>query len=76
MGKKPFYLSRSVWGIAIMALGFYSPKAAQLLGANLDEIFNLVSQGATFFGGTLALYGRWKATQPLTASKVAKPSQQ
>lgn len=65
MEKKPFYLSKSFWGIVIMALGLYAPRFAKELQGSLDDVITLV-------GLVITLVGRWTAKQPLT---LAPPKQ-
>ena len=59
---KPWYRSRTIWGIAIFAISTFAPKyapIAEAIPALADEIGQVV--------GTLwALYGRAKAVGPIT----------
>lgn len=63
MNKKPFYQSKTFWGLVITALGIYAPRYATFLQGSLDDIITLV-------GLVTALYGRWTATRPLAAQPV------
>ncbi len=58
MNRKPFYASKTVWGLAIAALGIYAPRYSNLLPGSLDQL-------VTGVGLLTALYGRWVATKPL-----------
>lgn len=57
--KKPFYLSKTFWGLAITAVGAFAPKYAEPLQGAVQDIITTV-------GLLTALYGRWKAARPLT----------
>jgi hypothetical protein len=63
--KKPFWQSKSFWGIIIMALGMYAPKYATALQGSLDDVITLI-------GLVLSIVGRWKATRPLTITPESK----
>src|SRR5262245_29510921 len=56
--KKPFYKSKTLWGLGLTALGYFAPKYAQVLQGPISEI--LVG-----FGILTAAYGRTVATAPL-----------
>jgi hypothetical protein len=74
MESKPWYLSKTIWGLAVAA-------AAMLLqwrfgikigdqGAVTDEVVNAASACAQAAGVLLAAYGRIKANTTLTAAKT------
>src|SRR5262245_13981626 len=56
--KKPFYKSKTFWGLVLTAVGIYAPKYAPFLQGSLDDIITMVGLGT-------ALVGRWTATKGL-----------
>lgn len=76
MSGKPFWQSRTLWGIAIVALSQFSPAVAALLeatgvGPALDPATTTavqtgVEQIMTGIGAVLALFGRIRADRPLS----------
>ncbi len=58
MNKKPFYKSKTFWGIILTAVGIYAPKYATFLQGSLDDVITLI-------GLVTALVGRWTATKGL-----------
>lgn len=67
MGTKPFYTSTTVIGLVVAALSSVymvtfgtepTPEESQGLSQAVAQVFEWI-------GILVALYGRWKATQPL-----------
>jgi len=71
--KNPF-TSITVYGLAIAALASFLPSVG--INVNVDAANDFVEHAKggwpkviEAFGFLLALYGRWKATQPLSFSR-------
>ncbi|HNC59138.1 MAG TPA: hypothetical protein PLP33_27170 [Leptospiraceae bacterium] len=56
---KNFLLSKTVWGVIVMAVAIFSDSLGVKLGESVDAIIG-------FIGAALALYGRVKASGPLS----------
>lgn len=72
---KPWYLSTTVWGIAISVL---FKLLAVVLPGKVPAEWEGIASGAvptviSFIGDAMALYGRIKASGPLTAGAPDKP---
>lgn len=62
--SKPWWQSKTIWGLAIMAVSIAAPKyqpIAEALPSIVDEVGALT-------GLLIGLYGRIKAKGPVTAS--------
>lgn len=56
---KNFLLSKTVWGVVVMAVAIFSDSLGLKLGESVDDIIGLI-------GAALTLYGRVKASGPLS----------
>lgn len=82
-GAKPWWQSRTIWGAGIagasvlggMAYGFQLDAETQRVVA--DQTTAFVTAGVALFGTLVAIYGRAKATKPVTLTKKgADPASQ
>jgi hypothetical protein len=64
MERKPWYLSRTIWGAAVALLGVIFPRAVAALGgdAATDNVLVIAGSIAALAGSILAIYGRVKAS--------------
>lgn len=69
MEQKPFYTSRTFWGLIVILIGSHSPKVAALLQSDMDGIISIAGQVAALAGVVLAFIGRLKANTNLTIKK-------
>lgn len=69
MDQKPFYASRTFWGLVIILIGSHSPKLAGLIQTDLDGVIEIAGQVAALAGVVLAFIGRLKANTNLTIKK-------
>ncbi len=63
---KPWYLSRTIWGAVLAAAASQFPRFIAALGgvdAGSDQVVQIASSIATLAGASVAIYGRFKATQ-------------
>lgn len=70
---KSIFASKTFWGAVVMLLSFFFPKL--IPGDNPQDVVaheSLISQVGTFVGFLLAVYGRMRATKPVTLT--GKPS--
>jgi hypothetical protein len=68
MEQKPWYLSKTIWGIVVMGLGVVAPKLVASYGSPdvlTNQIVTAVSGVADLIGFVLAIYGRFKATKTI-----------
>lgn len=55
---KNFLLSKTVWGVVVMAVAIFSDSLGLKLGESVDDIIG-------FIGAAITLYGRYRASGPL-----------
>lgn len=68
MQNKPWYLSKTIWGVAVTALAAIIPTVAKMNAEGLTgDLTQLASGVALVVGAALAIYGRYKA-----ATKIGK----
>lgn len=58
MKKNPLK-SKTIWGVAALAIAPYAPVLLAQVG--IDNAPDVIKAGATLFGAGLAVYGRYKA---------------
>lgn len=68
MENKPWYLSRTLWGVAVTAIGLVSPKVIEWLGgpAATDTVMVVVESVVELVGIVMTVWGRAKAQGTLT----------
>ena len=68
MESKPWYLSKTVWGLVVTVLGILLPKLPIQANSGMltDSAVSVAGNIASAVGVALAAYGRIKAKGPLT----------
>ena len=68
MDGKPWYLSKTLWGLIVTVLGIVFPKLPikDNSGFLTDQLVQVAGNVAATIGIALAAYGRIKSTGPLT----------
>lgn len=72
---KSIFASKTFWGAVVMLLSFFFPKL--IPGDNAQDVTaheSLIAQVGTFVGFLLAVYGRMRATKPVTLTGNAPKS--
>lgn len=66
MEGKPWYTSRTVWGAIIAVVASVIPLVSRMgVEGVTDDATNIASGIAAVVGGIVAIYGRYKAAEPL-----------
>jgi hypothetical protein len=72
MATKNFLTSKTVWGIITIVVSQFVPGAVDITTMPSDAL-GWAKVAISLAGALLALYGRWKATTPLTAGPSQLP---
>lgn len=74
MEQKKWYLSKTLWGLAISGLGMIGAKFGVDIAPDdktVTEVITIVSGIVEVLGLVVALYGRIKVTKTITAPPTA-----
>lgn len=71
MEGKPFWQSKTLWGLLLMVLGFVLPMLGVTVPENMQEdvladVMGMMPAISKVVGGVLVIIGRFKATKKLT----------
>lgn len=69
---KNFLTSKTIWGIVTMIVAQFFPGAVDITTMPQDGL-GWAKVGLSLAGAALALYGRWKASTPLTIGPSQTP---
>jgi hypothetical protein len=69
--SKPIWASKTLWGVVLMLIPTFFPKASKILGTAENQDL-LIEQGIQAIGAIVAVIGRFTAQKSLTVKKEPK----